>query len=255
MSEKNGKNEKFFIGLDIGTSSVGFAATDENYNVLRHAGKPLMGVRIFDEAETAKKRRVLRANSVRMRRVKFRITLLQELFASEIEKIDPLFYLRLEASSYWLDDKEKAVKEGVDGKLSTADSLFADGSYTDKEFHRGFIDRGGKNKKAVLSGGGFPSAYHLRKYLTDGTEKPDIRLVYLACHHILKARGNFLYEAKEFKAGDAGAESFGKLNKYLERLAESSDDGDAFQFSIEKFSEIEAVAKDEKLVMSNKKEK
>ena len=31
--------EKFYIGADIGTNSVGIACTDENYNLLRIKGK------------------------------------------------------------------------------------------------------------------------------------------------------------------------------------------------------------------------
>ena len=35
--------EKFYLGLDIGTDSVGIAATDENYRLLRAKGKDLWG--------------------------------------------------------------------------------------------------------------------------------------------------------------------------------------------------------------------
>lgn len=37
--------QKFFIGLDIGTESVGIVATDENYNILRSHGKDMWAVR------------------------------------------------------------------------------------------------------------------------------------------------------------------------------------------------------------------
>lgn len=33
------KEQKFYLGLDIGTNSVGIACTDENYNLLRVKGK------------------------------------------------------------------------------------------------------------------------------------------------------------------------------------------------------------------------
>jgi len=65
--------KKIFIGLDIGTESVGYALTDENYQVPQIGGKPLMGVRLFDAAETAEKRRIQRATKVRLQRVKKRI--------------------------------------------------------------------------------------------------------------------------------------------------------------------------------------
>ena len=37
--------QEFFIGLDIGTESVGIVATDENYNILRSHGKDMWAVR------------------------------------------------------------------------------------------------------------------------------------------------------------------------------------------------------------------
>lgn len=33
--------KKFYLGMDIGTDSVGIAGTDENYNLLRARGKDL----------------------------------------------------------------------------------------------------------------------------------------------------------------------------------------------------------------------
>ena len=42
--------KKFYLGMDIGTDSVGIAGTDENYNLLRARGKDLWAVRLFDEA-------------------------------------------------------------------------------------------------------------------------------------------------------------------------------------------------------------
>ncbi len=39
--------KKYYIGLDLGTSSVGWAATDENYNFLRLKGKTAWGARVF----------------------------------------------------------------------------------------------------------------------------------------------------------------------------------------------------------------
>lgn len=49
--------EKYYLGLDMGTSSLGWAVTDEKYCLLRKKGKDLWGVRLFDEADTAAERR------------------------------------------------------------------------------------------------------------------------------------------------------------------------------------------------------
>ena len=53
--------------------------------------------------------------------------------------------------------------------------LFVDKEYTDIDYHKQY-----------------PTMYHLRKELIENPEPHDIRLVYLACHHILKNRGHFL---------------------------------------------------------------
>ena len=45
--------EDYFIGLDVGTDSVGWAASDTNYNLLKCNQKALWGVRLFDEAHSA----------------------------------------------------------------------------------------------------------------------------------------------------------------------------------------------------------
>ena len=71
-----GKMEKFYLGMDIGTESVGMACTDENYNLLRAKGQDLWAVRLFDEAEDAKNRRVQRTARRRLQRRKQRIEFL-----------------------------------------------------------------------------------------------------------------------------------------------------------------------------------
>lgn len=48
----------YYLGLDLGTGSLGWAVTDENYQILRRHGKDLWGVRLFDNAKTAEERRI-----------------------------------------------------------------------------------------------------------------------------------------------------------------------------------------------------
>ena len=100
MLEKN-----YYIGLDMGTSSVGWAVTDEEYNLVRAKGKDLWGVRLFPEASTAEKRRSMRTSRRRRQREKARIGYLRELFAEEINKIDSGFYQRLDDSKFFEEDK------------------------------------------------------------------------------------------------------------------------------------------------------
>ena len=160
------ENKVWYLGLDIGTASVGWAATDTEYKIIRKNKKRLWGVRLFEEATTAQERRTYRSNRRRLARRKWRLNLLEELFSEEIAKIDSNFYLRLKESKYHYEDKFH--------KASSV--LFNDKDYTDKDYYREY-----------------PTIYHLRSSLM--TEKePDIRKVFLAIHHILKNRGHFLYK-------------------------------------------------------------
>ncbi len=157
----------------MGTDSVGWAVTDEEYNLLKARGNELWGSYLFDEGEGAQDRRAFRTSRRRTARTRQRLLLLQSLFAEEISKVDPLFFIRLNNSSLFFKDK--------DGRLTTSDALFADIGFTDKQYY-------------AL----YPTIYHLRATLINGEVK-DIRLLYLALHHILKNRGHFLFEAQSFE--------------------------------------------------------
>lgn len=50
---KNRENIKYYIGVDIGTNSVGWAVIDENGNLLKKGKHHLWGSRLFDQAQTA----------------------------------------------------------------------------------------------------------------------------------------------------------------------------------------------------------
>lgn len=189
MSSMN--NEKFsnyYLGLDIGTNSVGWCVTDPQYNVLKFNGKAMWGIRLFDEAVPAKERRVFRSNRRRLDRRKQRLNLLEELLSEEICKVDPLFYLRMKESKFYLEDKKQEVRQKY--------TLFCDERYTDVEYHKEF-----------------PTIYHLRSALIKGERKYDIRLYFLAIHNIMKHRGHFLFE------GDVSqAVSFDKIYENLKKF-------------------------------------
>ena len=219
--------QKYYMGLDIGTGSVGWAITDDNYNVIRKHGKALWGVRLFETANTAEERRIFRTSRRRLDRRNRRIQILQEIFAEEINKIDPGFFLRMKESKYIPEDKRD--ENGKCPELPYA--LFIDKNYTDKDYHKQF-----------------PTVYHLRKMLMETEDTPDIRLVYLALHHIMKHRGHFLLPGnieniKEFKA------TFEKFLQYV-REEELS-----FQISIddEMTKEIENILKNSDYTKSQRK--
>ena len=167
MSEHKEKFENYYIGLDIGTNSVGWAVTDFNYNILRHRGKDMWGVHLFDEAKSAQDRRTIRTSRRRLERRGARLQLLQELMKNEINAIDPLFFQHLDESKFHLSDRTDARQKY---------SIFNDADYTDKNYHDEF-----------------KTVYHLRhELMNNANRKFDLRLIYLAIAHILKSRGNFL---------------------------------------------------------------
>lgn len=177
-------NKTWYLGLDIGTASVGWAATDNEYKIIRKNKKRLWGVRLFEEATTAEERRGYRSGRRRLARRKWRLNLLEELFTQEIVKIDANFFLRLKESQYHYEDKTHQVPYAI----------FNDKDYTDKDYYKQY-----------------PTIYHLRtKLMTE--ENPDIRKVFLAIHHILKNRGHFLLQGQSFKAGN--------LNNLIKELLE-----------------------------------
>lgn len=169
---------EYFIGLDIGTQSVGWAVTDAEYKILKKKGKALWGVRLFPEAQKAEERRGFRTARRRLERRNQRIAWLRQIFEREIARVDPAFFQRVDESKYLEQDK-KAAENGMPlGKYT----LFADKHYCDVDYHREF-----------------PTIYHLRKALMTQERTFDVRLVYLALHHILKRRGHFLFGDMEMK--------------------------------------------------------
>lgn len=181
------------IGLDIGTTSVGWAVTDANkHTVIRKGNKALWGVRLFEEADTAVTTRIARGTRRRFDRRRKRIKLLQELLKEEIKKVDSDFFQRMKESFYSNHD---TINKTIKLTKRDRDSI--------KKYYQQF-----------------PTIYHLRNELVKNPEKKDIRLVYLALHHIIKYRGNFLYEG-DFKVDSLDIE--GKIQEIFEELEEHSE--------------------------------
>ncbi len=168
--KNNGNNNRrgnYYIGLDIGTDSVGYAVTDTSYRIMRYGGNSMWGVRLFNEGKTAEERRQSRTNRRRLSRRNWRLELLRILFDESITSVDPGFFQRMKESSLVGEDKTQNDRF----------SLFADTDFTDKDYMRTY-----------------PTVYHLRNALMTNDKEFDVRLVYLAVHHIIKSRGHFLYD-------------------------------------------------------------
>ena len=181
--------KKYNIGLDIGTTSVGWAVVDdENYKIIRKGNKALWGVRLFEEAKTAAERRGFRSTRRRYDRRRYRIKLLQEEFCDEINKVDKDFFQKFQESKYnEIDNQNRKIKLTKE----------------EKELIKQYNEK-------------YKTIYHLRDRLIKDPSKEDIRLVYLAIHHIIKYRGNFLYGNSSFNVNNLNLSE--KLKDFLDSL-------------------------------------
>lgn len=167
------KNAPYFIGLDIGTDSVGYAVTDQQYKLLKYKGEPMWGVHTFEAAKLAQERRANRTARRRLSRQKMRVQLTQELFAPVIAPIDPRFFIRINQSSL--------IRETAgDAHVFFNDPDFTDADYFDK----------------------YPTIHHLICDLMNSGEPHDPRLVYLACGWLVAHRGHFLSEVDKNHVSD-----------------------------------------------------
>lgn len=209
--------EKYYLGLDIGTNSVGWAVTDPSYRLERFHKKDMWGIRLFEQADTAADRRTKRTNRRRLQRRHQRIQLLQELFAEEMAKVDDTFFLRLNESKLHLEDKS------VQGKYP----LFIEKGYTDIDFYQEY-----------------PTIYHLRKDLMESDQPHDIRLVYLAIHHLLKYRGHFLI--------DGSLNSAKSFSTVFEQMMRSVQDGLKIDFTVSHPERVEEILRNRTMARSSK---
>lgn len=159
---------KTYLGLDIGTDSIGWAVTDEKYKLKKFHGEPMWGSVLFEAANHKAERRASRISRRLLNRRKQRVQLIQELFAEEINKVDPNFYKRLRESALYREDKNSQY------------TLFEDEHYTDREYHKKY-----------------PTIHHLIVDLMNSEEPHDVRLVYLACAWLVAHRGHFLSEVSK----------------------------------------------------------
>ena len=159
--------KEYYIGLDMGTNSVGWAVTDTEYNLMRAKGKDLWGVRLFTEAQPAVNRRTKRVQRRRIEREKARKAMLKLFFSDAIDAVDPGFFQRLDESFLQYEDRSDSNKQ--------MNALFNDGGYIDFDYYNEY-----------------PTIFHLRKALLHEDREFDVRLVYLAILNMFSHRGHFL---------------------------------------------------------------
>lgn len=213
--------EKIYLGLDIGTDSIGYAVTDQNYQLKKHGGNPMWGVTLFEAANLNAERRAFRSARRRLDRRQQRVLLLQELFAPEISKIDKKFFIRLKESALYRDEAESKY------------SIFDDIDYSDIEFHKQY-----------------PTIHHLIDDMMYSDNKHDIRLVYLACAWLVAHRGHFLNEVS--KDNIAALTDFSKVVDGF--MLYFADNEYVTPWSREKNGEVEKVLKKKLSITAKYKE-
>lgn len=210
----NNKQGDYTLGLHLMTDGIGYAANLANGRLLKAHGKNVIGVRKFEPGETAQDRRLSRSQRRRYDRRKWRLRLLNDLFKPELNKVDPTFLHRLKQATLKAEDRD------FEGAL-----LFPD------------------DRKAAFANK-YPTIYHLRNALMHDNQQHDIREVYLAVHHIVKYRGNFLLKtpAKEFQVGQLNlAASFKKLNELFSNQIGKLD----FQLNLEATAQVSKLFDDQ----------
>ncbi len=159
---------EYYLGLDVGTNSVGYAVTDESYRLLKFRNEPMWGAHVFDEALPAADRRMKRTGKRRLQRRQRRVLLVQEIFAREIAKTDERFFVRLQEAARFRDEVSP----------TEANILFNDADFHDKDYY-----------------GKYPTIHHLLLALIGDKVPMDdryARLVYLAVGWLVAHRGHFL---------------------------------------------------------------
>lgn len=220
--EKITEKKDYYLGFDIGTDSVGWAVTNPEYKLAKFKGNAMWGVRLFDESETAVSRRGFRCAARRLFRQRQRIEWLQMLFDKEISKVDIGFFNRLKESNLYAEDKSVSIPYAV----------FADKNYNDVDFHNDY-----------------KTIYHLRKDLIENDNPHDIRLVYLALHHIIKHRGHFLFD----NIGE-NIDSYNSFETLFQNLKDYLVDEYSIEIECSSEEEFASVIKD-KMMSKSKKEK
>ena len=113
-----------------------------------------------------------------------------------------------------------------DKTILQENALFNDRDFTDKTYHKAY-----------------PTINHLIKAWIENKVKPDPRLLYLACHNIIKKRGHFLFEG-DFDSENQFDTSIQALFEYLREDMEVDIDADN--------QKIKEILKDSSLKNSEK---
>ena len=239
MSSSKQGLRRYHLGLDIGTNSIGWTAIDDHFSLLRVKGKNAIGVRTFKEGETAADRRGFRTARRRLSRRRWRLQFLDDFFAPYLAEVDLNFLARLKQSD--ISAKDPAKNQEFMGKL-----LFPDQEATvNGNGYPTLIQM--RKEMSAEKAADFPvfNIYQLRYALMNEKRKFDLREIYLAVHHIVKYRGNFLNNTSvdKFKANQIDFnKSFETLNDLFRQVQPTT----SFQIDLTKVDELGKLLLDTK---------
>lgn len=205
----------YILGLDIGTNSCGYAVSDMKNQLLHINGKTAIGARLFEAGNPAAERRGHRTMRRRLKRRKWRIGLLEEIFDPYMAEVDPYFFARLKQSGLSPKDPNK-----------TTHAIVFPTPAEDQAFYEKY-----------------PTIYHLREALMTEDKKFDLREVYLAIHHIVKYRGNFLQDTP-VSMFNASRIDVAKTLAELNELFDQQSVDNKIQFNLEHADEVEKILLD-----------
>lgn len=217
----------YYVGLDMGTGSLGVAVTDPQYHLLKVKGKDFWFVREYETAHPQLERRTHRISKRRLQRHQVRIGLIRSYFADDVLEHDPLFYIRQDNSKYYREDK--------DSRLLTKDSLFAEPNYGDKEYYKEY-----------------PTVFHLRQALLKdeiSSEERYSRLLYLAIINMFEYRGHFLLNTD---SGDVNFEMVKDAGETVMNYLYNSMEESTAKIS---YTEVIEILADKGISRSTKKDK
>lgn len=226
---KDQLNKDYVLGLDLGNTNVGITAIDDKFNIIKYKDKKEQQVNIFDEAQTAEKRRLSRSSRRNLNHKQSRLKEFNEY-------IFP--YLK---------------KNGVDTKQlkDTYKYSFVSASDLALKQHRPELGR-------ILASGKYKNFWFAINDLINDTFNGDdaerAQLIYECLYVLIKHRGNFLLNnsVKTFEKGDTVLDALKSLN---EHLAVELDNAEGSQLNLDNLDEALVVNADNTLSTKDKNAK
>lgn len=181
--------ESYSVGFELGSKAHGFVGTDENGDVLFHAGRPVMGTRVFKEGQHAADARMPRSSRRRIQRKRGREREMERVFAPVITQIDQDFFIRRHMSY-----KLSKIRFDEDPAGFVHSQLFRS----------------------------YPTLAHLDVALMESSLPMDPRLIFESITNHVVRRGHFLLDGQEVSS--ASSDIATQISDCVEAIGSYFDD-------------------------------